>query len=68
MAKKVGDIIFLVATGDFAPGIECVVEEVDNEGRILKAKSLVRDERLAKLGFILEGEDYIVVQWNWSEN
>ena len=66
--RQVGDIILLEATGDFAPGIKCVVLGVDDEGNILKAMSLVKDERLLKNGFLLEGDNYIVVQWNWSNN
>lgn len=66
--RKVGDIITLEATGDFAPGIKCIVEEVDESGLILRARALIRDERLAKMGFLMEGDDYIAVQWNWSNN
>lgn len=55
------------ATGDFAPGIECVVLQVE-DGRITKAKALIPDPRLAKIGFLMEGDDYIIQEWNWSEN
>ena len=65
--KKVGDKFYLEATGDFAPGIECIIMEL-KEGRITKAKSVVRDDRLLKHGFIIEGDDYIIVEWQWSEN
>jgi hypothetical protein len=44
-------IVWLEATGDFAPGIECIVMEV-NDGRITKMKAAIPDERLLKLGFI----------------
>lgn len=65
---KPGDIIQLEGTGDFA-GMECIVMEVDPvDGHVTKMKAAVPDERLGKIGFILEGEDWIVVEWNWSEN
>lgn len=66
--RKVGDIITIEATGDFAPGIKCEVLEVSPEGRILKMKSLIKDERLLRMGFLIEGEDYVAIEWNWSEN
>lgn len=67
--RNVGDIIKVEATGCFAPYIECEVLEVSPEdGRITKMKALIRDERLARLGFIIEGEDYVVVEWNYSPN
>jgi hypothetical protein len=65
--KKIGDTFFIEATGDFAPGIKCIIVEME-EGRITKAKASNRDERLLKHGFLLEGEDYIIVEWRWSEN
>lgn len=66
--RKPGDIIQLEGTGDFA-GMECIVLEVDAvDGRITKMKAVVPDERLGKMGFILEGEDWVAVEWNWSEN
>lgn len=67
--RNVGDIIRVEATGDFAPYIECEVMEVSPEdGRITKMKALIHDERLAKMGFMIEGNDYVVVEWNYSEN
>ncbi len=69
MSHKVGDIIKLEAGGDFAPCIRCEVLEVDPEdGRVIKMKSLVRDMRLAKMGFIIEGEDFVAVEWDFSAN
>ena len=65
--KKVGDTFYLEATGEFAPGIECIILEMEN-GRITKAKAAIPEERLLKAGFLIEGEDYIIVEWNWSEN
>ncbi len=58
----------LEGTGIFADGIEMIVMEISDDGRILKAKAAVPDERLIKYGFIIEGEDYIIVEWAWSEN
>ncbi len=67
--KQVGDIVFVEATGDFYPGIECIVMEVSqDDGRITKMKSTIQDDRLAKLGFIIEGEDFIVQEWHYSAN
>jgi hypothetical protein len=65
--RNVGDLFMIDATGDFAPGIECIVMEVDN-GRTTKARAAVPDERLTRHGFLIEGDDYIIVEWNWSEN
>ena len=67
--RQPGDIIWLEATGYFAPGIECIVIEVDpNDGRIKKMKAAIRDERLAKLGFIEEGGEYVAVEWDYCPN
>lgn len=64
---QVGDTFHFDATGDFAPYIECVVVEIHpDDGRPIKIKVLKRDERLGRLGFILEGEDYYAVEWSWS--
>jgi len=67
--RNIGDIIKLEATGDFYPYIECVVLEISPEdGRITKMKALHPDDRLAKLGFIIEGEDYVAIEWNYHPN
>ncbi len=66
---NIGDIIKLEASGEFAPYIECIVLEVSPEdGRVTKIKAAIRDERLAKMGFIIEGDDYVAVEWEYSEN
>lgn len=65
--KKVGDTFYLEATGVFAPGIECIILEME-AGRITKAKAANADERLLKHGFLVEGEDYVIIEWKWSEN
>jgi hypothetical protein len=65
--RQPGDTFFIEATGEFAPGIECIVMEVDG-GRITKAKAAIPDTRLPKHGFLIEGDDYIIIEWNWSEN
>lgn len=67
MHRQVGDHFYIEATGEFAPGIECIVLEM-TDGRITKAKAAVPDPRLASRGFLIEGEDYVIVEWNWSEN
>ena len=65
--KQIGDSFYIEATGDFAPGIECIIMEM-KDGRITKAKAAKPDERLAKLGFLIEGDDYVIVEWDWSSN
>jgi len=69
MPYKTGDLFVIEATGDFYPGIACIVTKVhEDDGRILEAKACTPDERLGRLGFINKGEDYIIVEWNWSSN
>lgn len=65
--KRVGDAFFIEATGYLAPGIECIIMEM-KDGRITKAKAVLPDARLLKHGFLIEGDDYIIVEWKWSEN
>lgn len=65
--RKVGDLFTIPATGEFYPGIDCIVLEV-KDGRIIKAKAAEPDERLLRKGFILEGDDMIICEWHWSEN
>lgn len=63
-----GDIIILEGTGDFER-MECIVMEVDPEdGRVTKMKAVVPDDRLGRMGFILEGEDWVAVEWTYSMN
>lgn len=65
--RQPGDTFFIEATGEFAPGIECIVMQMDGN-RIIKAKAAIPDERLTKYGFLIEGDDYIIMEWRWSEN
>lgn len=66
--RQVGDIIILEGTGDFA-GMECIVMEVDPvDGRITKMKAVVPDDRLGRMGFILEGEYWVAVEWDFYQN
>jgi hypothetical protein len=68
MKRKPGDIIILEGTGDFA-NMECIVMEVDPvDGRVTKMKAVVPDDRLGKMGFILEGEYWVVVEWDYNMN
>lgn len=64
---EIGDIFTLKGIGQFASGIKCIVTEV-KDGRVTKAKAVIPDPRLAKCGFLVEGEDYVIVEWNWSQN
>jgi hypothetical protein len=67
--RKVGDIIRFEATGELAPYIECEVLEVSpDDGRITKMKAVTPDDRLFKSGFILEGDDWVAVEWDYYEN
>ena len=65
---QIGDIITLEATGDFAPGVDIIVTELDENGVVAKARAAIPDSRLAKHGFIEEGGEYYAVVWKWSEN
>jgi len=38
------------------------------DGRITKMKASVPDDRLGKMGFILEGEDWVAVEWDFCTN
>lgn len=64
-----GDIIHLQGSGDFADGIDCIVMEVDSkDGRVTKMKAAIPDDRLGKMGFICEGEDWVAVEWDFYPN
>ena len=68
---KVGDTITLLTSPEskFYPGLELVVIEVaPDDGRVLRAKAIVPDERLGRLGFLKEGSDYIIVEWDFCYN
>lgn len=65
--RQIGDTFFIDATGEFAPAIECIVMDMQ-DGRITKAKAAIPDEKLLKHGFLIEGENYIIMEWNWSPN
>jgi len=67
--RRVGDIVHIEATGLFAPHIACVVLKLSpDDGRVTKMKAVIKDERLAKVGFILEGEDWVVFEWDIHYN
>lgn len=62
--RQPGDIVILEGTGDFQ-NFECIVMEVSPEdGRVTKMKAVVPDDRLGRMGFILEGEDWVAVEWD----
>ena len=64
-----GDIIILEGSGIFAPGVECIVTEVDPvDGHIRKIKAVYPNDQLGKHGFLQEGEDWVAVRWDWSPN
>lgn len=58
---QVGDIVFFEARKDseLYPGIECIIVEMKEDGNIGKMKALVPNPILGKIGFFLEGEDYV---------
>lgn len=64
---NIGDTFMIEATGDFAPGVLCIVMEMEN-GRITKAKAVEKDDRLLKKGFLIEEDNYVILEWNWSDN
>jgi hypothetical protein len=64
----VGEIIHFPGTGVFADGIDCEVLEIFENGAIKKLKACNRDERLARMGWLMEGEDYVMLPWQWSQN
>ena len=69
MSRQIGDIVRLAATGELAPGIDCIVMAVHPEdGRITKMKAAIPDDRLCKLGFIIEGDDFVVFEWDYWPN
>lgn len=39
-----------------------------DDGRVTKMKAVVPDERLARIGFIEEGGDYVAVEWQYFPN
>lgn len=67
--RQPGDIIMLEGSGDFTNGLECIVMEVDPvDGRVTKMKAAIPDDRLGRMGFILEGEDWVAVEWDYYPN
>jgi hypothetical protein len=62
--RKVGDIFIL----DSAIPVQCEVLEVNQEGRVTKARAVHKDERLLKIGFFVEGEDYVIFEFQISHN
>lgn len=66
--RKPGDIFILESSGYFSPGIECIVMEVDEVGGVTKAKAAIPDPMLATIGFLQEGDDYVIIEWKWSNN
>lgn len=66
--RQPGDIIILVGSGDFAE-LKCIIMEVDPiDNRVTKMKAVVPDDRLGKMGFILEGDDWVAVEWDFCPN
>lgn len=66
---NVGDLIMLQGTGDFYPGVECIVIEVSPDKKYpTKIKAVFPDERLCKHGFIEEDGEYYAIEWQWSPN
>jgi len=69
MPYKIGDIVHFSGAGHFANGIDCIVLETDPEdGRITKMKATIPDPELGKIGFFLEGEDYVPLSLQSSPN
>lgn len=66
--RKVGDTFIIPGSGVFEGGVVCIILELSRDGRIVKAKAAVPDARLARVGFIIEGEDFVLQEWHWSNN
>ena len=56
--KQPVDILFLEYTDGST--LECIIMEVCPE--VTKLKAAVPDESLGKIGFFLEGDDYVVME------
>lgn len=68
MKRQPGDIVTFEGTGDFT-NFDCIVMEVDPvDRRITKMKAAIPDDRLGKMGFILEGEDWVAIEWDFYPN
>jgi len=66
---KIGDMLVLKGTGDFFPGVECVIVEVSEDGKYpTKIRAVVPDEKLCRHGFIEEDGQYYAVEWKFSTN
>lgn len=63
---KIGDRFFL----DGKPAVEVEVSEMHptDHHRPTKLKAVIPDPRLAKLGFLQEGDDYVAVEWTICKN
>jgi hypothetical protein len=60
MARQPGDLVLIgTPIGD----VECIVMEVHPEdGRTTKARAAEPNEKLGKVGFFLEGYDYVIFE------
>lgn len=62
---KVGDILWLWFPNFEDIRIECVVTEVDpDEHRACRFKAVHPDPAWGAIGFIQEGEDWVIVEWS----
>lgn len=63
-----GDHHYFSPDGNGEVRIPCIVVEVDEEGYPTKIKAAEGHEALCRMGFFQEGEDYVVISYEFSEN
>ncbi len=66
---RVGDIVYLEDPGGLGYDIKLEILEVDPvDGSIVKMKAVLPDDRLGKVGFILEGQQWVTFSYRLSRN
>lgn len=65
---KVGDRLFLAGMNDYANGVEVEVMELSDDGGIQKARAVIPDPHLARIGFFEENGEYVIFSYDFSHN
>lgn len=66
---KIGERVTLAATGEFYPGVDCVVLDVDPMGSWTAVQAIYPDIRLCKIGFFYRGDGvYVMYNYQYCEN
>jgi hypothetical protein len=64
--KSPGD---LMVVGTPIGDVECIVMEVAAEdGRVTKIRAAEPDDKLGRVGFYMEGEDYVIFEYKFFYN